>query len=160
MQTRLALWPAALIALFAESSQCFCFSAHCAISCFAWGRLGKATGLRLKPWQMVTGASNEVLKTGGKLGEHILRPTCSYSAVQGRRQYMEDVVASSIPLEDISQASFFAVFDGHLGKKAALFAKDRLGKAVAEELASRASPHDALHRAFLKYFARSRSRCA
>jgi hypothetical protein len=104
---------------------------------------------------MDLGSSSEILRTGGNLGQFILRPSCTFSTVQGHRQYMEDVVFSSMPLGDISRASFFAVFDGHLGKKAALHAKDRLAKILAEELASISNPREALRRAFLKYASHS-----
>jgi serine/threonine protein phosphatase PrpC len=45
--------------------------------------------------------------------------------VQGRREYMEDYTFASVEMgpDGEHKRSFFGVFDGHSGKKAAIHAK-------------------------------------
>ena len=147
-------WLCVAVSVLARGSHGFGFAISRAVARIPVSKLTRKTIWKRCPntaVRMVFGASGDIVKTEGKLGSQILRPICSFSAVQGRRQYMEDAVFSANPLGNFPRASLFAVFDGHSGKRAALFAKDRLGKLVADELTSNVNPRDALRRAFLKY---------
>ena len=77
------------------------------------------------------------------------KPTAGYSLVQGRRPYMEDVIYSSLQYGQDKSACFFGCYDGHCGKRAAIWAKENLANNLGTELAVR-SPKDALTRAFLR----------
>lgn len=52
-------------------------------------------------------------------------PSYGYCMVQGRREYMEDYTFASVEMgpDGEHKRSFFGVFDGHSGKKAAIHAK-------------------------------------
>ena len=100
------------------------------------------------------------------------KPSYGFSLVQGRRPYMEDLIYSSLEFGQVhplyllysykttnadthcgaagqdKKACFFGCFDGHCGKRAAMWAKENLAHTLGAELAVRA-PKDALTRAFL-----------
>jgi hypothetical protein len=73
-----------------------------------------------------------------------------FSMVQGRRPYMEDVVYASLNFGSDGSNSFFGVFDGHSGKRAALWAKEHLPKNLTSELDASRGVQEALTRAFLR----------
>ena len=80
------------------------------------------------------------------------QPSAGFSLVQGRRPYMEDFIFSSFKLGGGGggdSTCFFGCFDGHCGKRAAIWAKENLAHNVEAELSARA-PKEALQRAFLK----------
>ena len=77
------------------------------------------------------------------------KPSYGYSLVQGRRPYMEDFIYSTLQYGQDKGSCFFGCFDGHCGKRAAMWAKEHLANNLSTELAVRA-PKDALVRAFLR----------
>jgi hypothetical protein len=77
------------------------------------------------------------------------KPSYGYSLVQGRRPYMEDFIYSTLQYGQDKGSCFFGCFDGHCGKRAAMWAKEHLANNLSTELAVRA-PKDALLRAFLR----------
>ncbi|XP_020087478.1 probable protein phosphatase 2C 32 [Ananas comosus] len=54
-----------------------------------------------------------------------------------RRLEMEDRHRASLDLRDDPQMAFFAIFDGHGGKKAAEFASENIGELIVEEVEKR-----------------------
>ena len=58
------------------------------------------------------------------------QPSFACSARQGRREYMEDVLLASLR-HGRHAPSLFGCFDGHSGKRAALYARDHLAAALA-----------------------------
>lgn len=74
------------------------------------------------------------------------QPSCACVSLQGRRPYMEDVLVTSLRH---GQGSFFGCFDGHGGKRAALWARDHLESALRTQLASKPAA-EALTSAFLR----------
>ena len=77
------------------------------------------------------------------------KPSYGYSLVQGRRPYMEDLIYSNLQFGQDKGACFFGCFDGHCGKRAAMWAKDNLANNLSSEMAVR-TPAEALTRAFLR----------
>ena len=76
------------------------------------------------------------------------QPSFACSARQGRREYMEDVLLASLR-HGWHAPSLFGCFDGHSGKRAALYTRDHLAAALDREIASKLSTHDALTRSFV-----------
>ena len=91
---------------------------------------------------------------GGEVARNSTKAGYGFSMVQGRRPYMEDVLFASTCFGNDSNTCFFGMFDGHSGKRAALWAKEHLAKNLASELETSpgTSPgvHEALTRAFLR----------
>ncbi|XP_022730928.1 probable protein phosphatase 2C 25 [Durio zibethinus] len=56
---------------------------------------------------------------------------------RGRREAMEDRFSASVKLQGDSKQSFFGVFDGHGGPKAAEFAAQKLEKNIVDEVVRR-----------------------
>eukprot|EP00292_Cryptomonas_paramecium_P009031 CAMPEP_0113725206 /NCGR_PEP_ID=MMETSP0038_2-20120614/39589_1 /TAXON_ID=2898 /ORGANISM="Cryptomonas paramecium" /LENGTH=252 /DNA_ID=CAMNT_0000655359 /DNA_START=38 /DNA_END=793 /DNA_ORIENTATION=+ /assembly_acc=CAM_ASM_000170 len=73
-----------------------------------------------------------------------------FSMAQGRRPYMEDVVFASTNFLSDGKTCFFGVFDGHAGKRAALWARDNLPKNLHQEIENCRAVEEALTRAFLR----------
>ncbi len=72
-------------------------------------------------------------EVGGEHGKGPKGIGYGFSLVQGRRPYMEDVMYASLSFGEPSTC-FFGMFDGHAGKKAALWAKEYLGRNLQMEL--------------------------
>ncbi len=89
-------------------------------------------------------------EVGGESGKGPNKPSYGYSMAQGRRPYMEDVLYASLNFGGDGNSCFFGMFDGHSGKKAALWARDHLGKNLLNEIESSRGIQDALTRAFLR----------
>lgn len=77
------------------------------------------------------------------------KPNVGFSMVQGRRPYMEDFTFSKIDFGSSGNSSFFGVFDGHSGKRAAMWAKEYLGRNL-DQMLQNSDPENALVGAFLK----------
>jgi len=77
---------------------------------------------------------------------------CAHVSEQGVRPTMEDEVSlhDSFFIPGRGYFSFFAVFDGHGGRAAASFARDRLCQLVRRELESGVEPARALAHAYIK----------
>lgn len=67
-------------------------------------------------------------------------------SAQGRRESMEDRIAVQVSLDGHSDSALFAVFDGHVGHRAAKFASKHFALAFlgAQELSSSALPQPSL----------------
>ncbi len=89
-------------------------------------------------------------EVGGESGKGPNKPNYGFSMAQGRRPYMEDVLYASLNFGGDGNSCFFGVFDGHSGKKAALWARDHLGKNLLNEIESSRGIQEALTRAFLR----------
>lgn len=89
-------------------------------------------------------------EVGGDVGKGPNGLAYGFSMVQGRRPYMEDVVYASLNFGSDGNSSFYGVFDGHSGKRAALWAKEHLPKNLTSELEASRGIQEALTRAFLR----------
>ena len=78
-------------------------------------------------------------------GKCLTSPPFMWNSLQGARPYNEDVACGHCDLD--REQAFFGCFDGHAGKRAALWAKENLPENVFRHL-KRHSPADALIIAF------------
>mmetsp|Transcript_43031 Transcript_43031/g.105204 ORF Transcript_43031/g.105204 Transcript_43031/m.105204 type:complete len:524 (-) Transcript_43031:107-1678(-) len=116
--------------------------------------------IKVEPWTLVAMylLSRMVGSFGGRQADEeggepgvSGNPSYGYSMVQGRRDYMEDFTFAHVDMtkQGGSSTCFFGVFDGHSGKRAAAWAKDKLWDNVQAELVKGVQPPEALKNAFL-----------